>query len=39
MNVWYVNCCNTALQVAAIPYFIYYLDLEFLLEVPELTGK
>lgn len=28
-----------ALQVTAIPYFFYYLDLEFLLEVSELTGK
>lgn len=29
----------TAVQLTAIPYFIYYLDLEFLLEVPELTDK
>lgn len=29
----------TALQVTAIPYFLYYLDLEFLLEVSEFTGK
>lgn len=28
-----------ALQLTAVPYFIYYLDLEFLLEVPELMDK
>lgn len=28
-----------ALQVTELLYFIYYLDLEFLPEVPELTDK